>query len=530
VKHFVGNNHEGPGHNGRLRSSPEIGEQALRELYYPPYAAAAAAGVGAAMCSYNLVNGTYACENAAALSVLKEDLNFSGWVMSDWGADHGSVGSLNAGMDQTMGAAFSAQDRKRILAGDVPQSRIDDAVMRVLTPLFTVGVFDRTDYGNSTVDATSAEHDALAADFAKATTVLLKNDAAILPLKEDGVSHIAVVGDEANVKGGGSGAVWAKHIVTPTEGLRSRLAGKAVQVLNHSIHYDACGMGQCDQDRCTTRVTASDIAASVALAQSSDVVIVNVAVTSTEGYDRYNLSLSGSQDELVSQVADANPNTIVVVRCPGAILMPWASKVKAIIVQFLPGQASGEALASVLFGDVNPSARLPLSFPASESQSWLQSEAQYPGESKDGKYVVSYTEGLNIGYRWFDAEGRGPLFEFGAGLSYTTFSYSNASASAAEIACDVSNTGSFAGHEVAQLYLAFQDEPQPPKLLRGFVRLHLQPGESQRVRFPVSATELQVWDTLASHWRKAHGKIVFHIGASSRDIRLKGDFAEALLV
>merc|ERR1712000_515791 len=203
--------------------------------------------------------------------------------------------------------------------------------------------------------------------------------------------------------------------------------------------------------------------------------------------------------------------------------MPWADKVKAIIVQFLPGQASGDGLASILFGDVNPSARLPLSFPRTEDQSWLQTYEQYPGVHQGGKYIVHYTEDLLIGYRWFDALRQEPLFEFGAGLSYTTFAYSDAVGSQQEVLCTVRNTGSVAGHEVLQLYLSFQEEPeQPPKVLRGFQRVFLEAGESKQVSFPLTPADLKVWDVVGGHWRQAGGDIGFVIGASSRDIRLKG--------
>lgn len=290
-------------------------------------------------------------------------------------------------------------------------------------------------------------------------------------------------------------------------------------------------MSQCDQDRCTTKVTAEDIASSVALAKQSDIVIVNVALTSTEGYDRFNLSLGDMQNELVSRVSDANPNTIVVVRCPGAVLMPWADKVRAVIVQFLPGQAAGEGLARVLFGDANPSARLPLSFPNVESQSWLRSSAQYPGESKDGNFVVSYSEDLMIGYRWFDAEHEKPLFAFGAGLSYTSFSYTAAKANSHVVSFILQNTGSLGGHEVPQLYLGFPDEEgQPPKVLRGFRRIFLKPGESKSVTFSLEERDLQVWDVVMAHWRSVSGNINFMIGASSRDIRLQGTLPSGVLV
>ena len=416
AKHWVDNNQEGPLHNGRLDTSSNVGGRANRELYYAPFEGAIAAGAGAIMCSYNLINTsgtpTYSCESHESLTgVLKGDLNFTGWVVSDWGADHGSVASINAGMDQTMSASFSDATRAAILSGAVPQSRIDDAARRVLTPLFRVGAFDRTDYGNISADVTSPRHTAVAQELAEQSAVLLKNEASVLPLSAtDSTLSIAVVGDANNVKGGGSGSVWSRHIISPAEGIRARVAPTPAstsstppRVTNHSVEYHACGMGQCNQSACTTIVTDADIQASVALARSARVAIVSVAVTSTEGYDRFNLSLGPQQDRLVREVAAVNARTIVVVRCPGAVLMPWLPLVQAVIVQFLPGQESGHALASLIFGDTNPSGKLPLSFPAAESQTWLTAGgvSSYPGILQPGKtephYIATYNEALHMG-------------------------------------------------------------------------------------------------------------------------------------
>jgi hypothetical protein len=229
AKHWADNNQEGPHHNGRLITSSVVSDRTNFELYYAPFEAAIAAGAGSVMCSYNLINGTYSCENAHTLTGhLKGKLNFTGWVVSDWGADHGSVDSLNAGMDQTMSSGFTSAVTKEILAGAVPPARIDDALTRILTPLFKVGVFDRSDYGNKTNDVRSKAHDELNVQFAISTTVLLKNEEGLLPLDVSkpsaSLKKIGVVGDDNNVKGGGSGSVWSTHIVTPTEGLIARLS------------------------------------------------------------------------------------------------------------------------------------------------------------------------------------------------------------------------------------------------------------------------------------------------------------------
>ena len=636
VKHWADNNQEGPGHNGRLVTSSDVDDRTNAELYFAPFEAAAGAGAGAAMCSYNLVNSTYSCEDPRTLGLLKGRLNFSGWVVSDWGADHGSVASLNAGMDQTMPSGFSPAVAKAIAAGAVRAERVDDALRRILTPLFAVGVFDRADYGNETADVRSAEHDALNARLAAESAVLLENDG-ILPLDLGGggkIRAIGVIGDESNVKGGGSGSVWSTHIVTPTEGLVELLSGgwedrgapaecgafehdrsiqgydlgpppypghptanataccalcaatvdcafwswnpgspgacfpksaaaaghysgpmqgyaagacpvhptppptpppppfgcteplgpARIRVCNHSVAYTSCGMGQCDQTGCTTRVTDADIAASVALARRVDVAIVNVAVTSTEGYDRDNLTVSPAQDRLVDAVAAANPNTVVVVRCPGAVLLPWAGRVRAVLVQFLPGEQGGRALAAVLAGRADPGGRLPLSFPRAEAQSWLTGPAQYPGIAQPGtaqpRYVATYTERLRMGYRWFDAVGEVPAYPFGAGLSYATFAVScpAGNISSAGARCTVRNTARRGGTAVVQLYLTYPDAAgEPPRQLRDFAKVRLAAGEARGVVLRLSERDRSVWSVEAGGWRAVPGAFGVTVGLSSRD-------------
>ena len=283
-------------------------------------------------------------------------------------------------------------------------------------------------------------------------------------------------------------------------------------------------MGQCDQDKCTTRVSSSDIADAVQVAKMADMVVVSVAVTSTEGFDRDNLTLGGNQDVLIEQVAAANPNTIVVVRCPGAVLMPWRDKVKAIIVQFLPGEQAGHALAAVLFGDVDPGGRLPVSFPATSSQTWLQSKHQYPGVSNGkGGYIATYTEELNIGYRWFDAVKQHPAFEFGTGMSYAEFKYENLRISGSEVSFDLKNTANITGSEVAQLYLSFPPSAgEPPLQLKGFRKVTLVAGASRRISLTLTPQDFSVWDTRDAGWKKLPGNYGVVVGASSRDGRLHG--------
>ena len=274
----------------------------------------------------------------------------------------------------------------------------------------------------------------------------------------------------------------------------------------------------------------------MALAKVADVAVVSVAVTSTEGFDRFNLGLGAQQDKLVASVAAAAKKTVVVVRSPGAILMPWLDKVDAVIVQFLPGQASGDALASTLFGAVacaqkvcafSPSGRLPLSFPVSESDTWLKTIAQYPGTEQAGtaqpRYIATYSEKLEIGYRWFDAQKIAPLFPFGHGLSFSSFVYADLKVRKDFVTFTVKNAGKVDAAEVAQLYLGFPASAgEPPQLLRGFQKMLIEKGDTKIFQLPLSDRDLSIWDVKTHGWVVVKGEFKMFVGASSRDIRLTG--------
>jgi beta-glucosidase len=275
----------------------------------------------------------------------------------------------------------------------------------------------------------------------------------------------------------------------------------------------------------------TDTAAAAALASTVDVAVVVVAITSAEGTDRTNLSLPCWQDALVAAVAAANNNTVVVVRCPGACLMPWLPSVRAVLYTGMPGQEAGNALANVLFGAANPSGKLPLTFPNNMSDTWITSEQQYPGVMGPGGFLeVNYTEGLEMGYRWYDAQGTDPLFPFGHGLSYSNFSYTalavagSVSANAnATVTFTLTNAGGVAGADVPQLYVGFPAAAgEPPKLLRGFQKTYLAPGASSTVSWTLTALQLSIWDVVPDDWVLTPGTYTIFVGASSRDIRLTG--------
>ena len=508
AKHFVCNDQE----TQRMVISSDVDERTRQEIYYLPFLASVRAGAGAMMASYNRVNSRYACESEALNATLKKLWGFNGFVMSDWGAGFSTVAGMNNGLDMDMysGRFPTNAITAAIQLGNVPASELDGMVLRILTTMFQFGVFDNPPTGNLGSTVTSSTHNQFARDAAAEGTVLLKNNGGLLPLNSS-MHSIAVIGSVASVSpistGGGSASVNLPYNITPLVGIASRAGGGA------TVSY-AQGDG-------------ANVAQAVQLATNSDVAIVCVGQQTSEGSDRSSLSLPNGQDALVSAVAAANPHTIVVVYSSSATLMPWANQVAAVLVAWYPGQENGNALAQVLFGDVNPSGKLPVTIPASASQVPASTTAQFPGVSGH----VSYSEGLLIGYRWYDANNVTPLFPFGYGLSYTTFGYSNLTVSAVgpsgqvQVGFDLTNTGSRTGAEAAELYLSFPAAAgEPPRLLKGFQKISLSPGQTQHVTFNLNWEDLANWDATARGWIVTPGVFQVWVGAASRDIRLTGTF------
>jgi beta-glucosidase len=508
AKHFVCNDQE----TQRTLISSDADERTRQEIYYRPFLASVRAGAGAVMASYNRVNSRYACESEALNATLKKLWGFNGFVMSDWGATFSTVAGMNNGLDMDMYSGHFPTNAitAAIQSGNVPASELDGMVNRILTTMFQFGVFDNPPTGNLGSTVTSSTNNQFARSAAEEGTVLLKNSGGLLPLGSS-VHSIAVIGSVASVApistGGGSARVNLPYNVTPLAGITSRAGGGV------TVSY-AQGDG-------------ASVSQAVQLATNSDVAIVCVGQQTSEGSDRSSLSLPNGQDALVSAVAAANPHTIVVLYSSSATLMPWASQVAAVLVAWYPGQENGNALAQVLFGDVNPSAKLPVTIPASANQVPTSTTAQFPGVSGH----VSYSEQLLIGYRWYDANIVSPLFPFGYGLSYTTFGYSNLTVSAVspagqvQIGFDLSNMGGRTGAEVPQLYLVFPPAAgEPPKLLKGFQRISLTPGQTQHVTFNLDWEDLANWDATARGWIVTPGLFVTMVGSSSRDIRLTGTF------
>jgi len=419
------------------------------------------------------------------------------------------------------GAGFMTPDylKPALAAGTVTEAALDEAVLRILRPMFEVGVMDEPlsawHWGKKRNNVTTDDSVALARKLAGQSTVLLKNEGGLLPLPADeSLALIGFAGRGAVTHGGGSGSVVPSYVVTPLEGITA-VASK--------VSFDA----------------GTDLDAAAKLAAAADYAIVFVGTVSSEGYDRVSLSLddgcsgdkSGQcegnfrhQNEMVKVVAKANPKTIVVASVPGAVLMPWADAVPAILVSFLPGQQIGNAFADVLFGKVNPCARLPLTFPREENETRL-TPAQWPGLPPQTPSFNYYTEQLLVGYRWYHAYGIAPLFPFGHGLSYTQFSYADLRIVNAVVSFTVMNIGRVAGAEVAQLYLSFPSGAgEPPSQLKGFQKTReLSAGEMALLQWRLTPRDLSIWNVSTHAWSRVPGTFTVMVGASSQDIRLQGE-------
>jgi len=509
AKHFVCNDQE----TDRGTESSDVDERTLQEIYYAPFRASVRAGLGAVMGSFNRVNGVYACESPALGTVLKSMWGFDGFVVCDWGASFGAEAGATNGLDMEMalGTRFGSPLETAVQTGTVPAARLDDMVHRILAAMFRFGVFDNPAAGNLSSDVTSASHTQFARDAAAQGIVLLKNTAGLLPLNTATIHSIAVIGSAASTSvistGDGSAQVYLPYYNLPFNAIVSR-AGAGV-----TVTYSQGDGGH--------------IAEAVQSAQQADVAIVCVGQQTGEGTDRSSLGLPGDQDSLINAVAAANPRTMVVLYVGAGTLMPWLGQVSTALVAWYPGQENGNALASVLFGDVNPSGKLPVTFPATASQVPANTTAQFPGTNGH----VSYSEKLLVGYRWYDASNAPPLFPFGHGLSYTTFAYSNLTVGAVSpsgqvaIGLDVRNTGNRAGAEVVQLYLGFPAVAgEPPRQLKGFRKVTLAPGATSHINFSLIWEDLAYWDVIAHQWTVPPGAFQVTVGSSSRDLRLAGSF------
>jgi beta-glucosidase len=493
-----------------------VDPRTIQEIYLPAFQAAIAQSAPAAvMCAYSVVNSVPACQNPALLNTgLYQQARFGGFVTSDWGGTHSTVESANAGLTMEMPNGYFYADflQQAVQAGTVSQGTLDTMVSRVLTQMFAFGLFDKAPSGSTTATVTTAAHAQVALQGAEEGTVLLKNNG-LLPLSASSLSSIAVIGVDGGAGtqtiGGGSATVTSPGTVWPLTGIQNRVAGTGVTV---------------------TYNDGTNQASAVSLAQGSSVAIVFASDNyGNEEHDTTTLNLPGNQDALISAVAAANPHTIVVLNDNSAILMPWLNQVSGVFEGFYDGQQWGTAIAALVFGDVNPSGKLPMTFPASLTQVPASTAAQWPGTNSQ----VNYSEGLDVGYRWYDAQNVTPLFPFGYGLSYTSFSYSGLHVGAlsngqATVTATVTNTGSRAGTDVAQLYVGDPASAgEPPHQLKGFQRVTLNPGASVTVTFTVSAYDLAHWDTASGTWLASAGSYQILVGDSSRSLPLSGPLTVA---
>ena len=446
-------------------------ERSLREIDLLPFEMAVKeSGVGSVMCAYNKVNGVYACENAHLLNdILKSEWGFKGWVISDWGATHSTVQAANAGLDQEFYEEryFASALKTAVEKGEVSEARIDDMVRRILRSLAATGALDRTE-SVQPVDAAAGL--AVAQRVAESGIVLLQNRDGLLPLRADRLRKIAVIGRRADVgvlAGGGSSCVESIGGVTVDDtppGTVAELIMFASTVWHHSSPVKA--IAAASPSAKVEFASGDDVEAAVSLAASSDVAIVFAWQSRTEGQDLRSLSLPAGQDELIRKLAAANPRTIVVLQTGGAVLTPWAQQVGAILEAWYPGNRGAEAIANILFGRVNPSGRLPISFPRAEADlprphpAEPQADPMKPDVAPTRPPVVKLSEGLAVGYRWYDSRGKSPAYEFGFGLSYTTFAYSNLSVSPdLSVAFDLANTGERWGSKSRSCISSFRRRP-----------------------------------------------------------------------
>jgi beta-glucosidase len=513
VKHFAVYNQET--NRNSSADNAVVSTEAEQEIYLPAFQDAVQQGAASSvMCSYSYINGTDACQNPFLLStVLRQQFGFTGFVTSDWGGTHSTAAAANAGLDMDMpgnDGFYGSALASAISSGSVSQATLNTAASDILTEMFGFGLFDKPATGSPAETATSAADQADALQIAEEGTVLLKNSGSVLPLSGSKDSSIAVIGADASTSpqtaGGGSASVTSSGTVTPLQGITAAApSGVTVSYNNGS---------------------SDSSAASAAAAASVAVVFANL--NESEGSDLTSIDLGSAQDGLISAVAAANPNTIVVLNTGSAVVMPWLSSVKGVLEAWYPGQEDGTAIASLLFGTADPSGHLTVTFPTSLSEVPASTAAQWPGVNG----TVQYSEGVDVGYRWYNAQKVTPLFPFGYGLSYTSFSFSNlkvgslAAGGAATVTATVTNTGSVAGADVAQLYVTDPAASgQPPLQLEGFQRVSLAPGASQTVTFPLTQRNLQYWNSTSNGWATSTGSYGISVGDSDANLPLTGTLA-----
>jgi beta-glucosidase len=503
VKHYVANNQEN--HRGSINEI--IDERALHEIYMPAFEAAVKeAHVASLMCAYPRLNGLYNCENAPLLNgVVRKEWGFNGFITSDFGAVHSTVPSALAGLDLEFptGIYFGEALRKAVESGQVPVSVIDQVLVRRFATMMEFGWFAPQ---SKSLPIPVLQDGAVARNIAEQSMVLLKNDGNLLPLDRNSIKSVALLGPYAvrpMTGGGGSSHIIPLYSVTPYDGLDAQLLSQTP----------------------LTVLDGSNLDAAVAAARKASIAIVMVGDNETEGHD-HSIELPPDQNQLIMTVAKANPKTIVVLKSGSAVLMPWLKDVPAVLEAWYPGEEDGNAVADILFGKVNPSGKLPMTFPRGVNNTLAAYPDQYPGDGS----VVHYSESLKVGYRAYQAQSIAPLFPFGYGLSYTNFQFSDLKTTEQPgrghiiVSFRVTNTGKRAGAEVAQLYLGFPpiaEGNEPPLQLKGFSKVMLNSGESKTIHLQLDPRAFSFWSVTAHAWQIAPGMFDVRVGDSSANMPLR---------
>jgi beta-glucosidase len=515
AKHYVVNDQE----YERFRTSVEVDEHVLRELYLLPFEMLVKdAEIAAVMSAYNRVRGVYATEYRYALTdILRTEWGFDGYVQSDFWSCRSAAPSLNAGMDHEMPDAkwLNETNVKAALQDtSLEIATVDRALVRRYTQMFRFGQFERP-YDPGEIDARA--HGAISRTIGSQIAVLLKNDGGLLPLDAHAGS-IAIIGqsdfvDDACLGGGGSSKVVPLYTVTPLDGMRDVLRdlGSSATVTKVTVADDLSNLDD-------ARTAASE----------ADVVVLMAGLVATEGADQPDANMLNDQNRMLDELLGINPTTVVVMKDSNPVLMPWIGKAQAVLEAWNQGAEDGHVVADLLFGVVNPSGKVPTSYPRSEDDTLYAGRPErYPGTDEgDGYPVIRYSEGLEIGYRWFQAQGITPLFGFGFGLSYSTFDITDVSVDAPDgagasvtVTGSVTNTGPVAGAEVVQVYLGVPVEGQPPKRLVGFQKVFVEPGESKPVRITIDPAATNhpfgVWDDCTRGFVTRPGEYTVYVGNSA---------------
>ena len=514
-KHYVVNDQE----YERFRVDIEVDEHVLRELYLLPFEMLVKdAGVAAIMSAYNRVRGVYATEYRHTLTdILRTEWGFEGYVQSDFWSCRSCAPAINAGLDHEMPDAkwLNETNVKAALQDtSLEIETVDRALVRRFTQMFRFGQFDRP-YAPGEIDAQA--HGAVSREIGSQIAVLLKNDRAVLPLDKD-AGAIALIGqsafvDEACLGGGGSSKVDPLYTVTPLDGMRDVLR-------------------DLESSATVTKVTVADDLSNLEdakrAAETADVVVLMAGLIATEGADQRDPNMLNDQNRMLDELLGINPATVVVLKDSNPVLMPWIDKAPAVLEAWNQGAEDGHVVADLLFGVVNPSGKVPTTYPRVEDDTLYAGRPErYPGTVEEAGYpVIRYSEGLEMGYRWFQAQGIEPLFGFGFGLSYTTFEIADVSVSAPDganapvtVTASVTNTGPVSGAEVVQVYLGVPVAGQPPKRLVAFQKVFVEPGASESVTITVDPMATNhpfgVWDYTAQSFVTKPGEYTIYIGNSA---------------